>query len=65
MKKMSMAVGSLVFLGFIFIMCGMILKFSGLNLLDPLIRSIASYFLAANTCFLTALIISWFDKPTE
>ncbi|MFQ5952867.1 MAG: hypothetical protein ACE5JK_05635 [Candidatus Omnitrophota bacterium] len=65
MYKMSLATGSLVLLGFFLIMFGVILKFSGLNLLEPLFYNIGGYFAMANTCFLIALVVEKFDKPSE
>jgi len=62
MHKMNLAVGSLVLLGFFMIMFGMILKMSGLNLLEPVFYSIGGYFSMANTCFLIALVVDRFDK---
>ena len=62
MPKMSVAVGSLVLLGFFMIMFGLILKMSGLNLLEPVFSSIGGYFSMANTCFLVALVVDRFDK---
>jgi hypothetical protein len=65
MKKMNLATGSMVLLGFIFILFGLVLKMSGLNLLEPLFSRLSSFFAIANTCFLAALIIDRFDKPVE
>jgi hypothetical protein len=64
MKKMSTGTGTLLLVGFFFILFGIILKFSGLNLLEPVVYQITSYFTVANTCFLVALIVHLFDKPS-
>jgi hypothetical protein len=65
MRKMNVATGSLVLLGFFMIMFGMILKMAGLNLLEPIFYNFSGYFSMANTCFLIALVVDRFDKPQE
>ena len=65
MRKMNLAEGTLVLLGFIFILAAMVLKISGLNVLDPIINTVYGFFLAANTCFLIAFVIAMFDKAEE
>ena len=60
-KKMNLAVGSLLLVGFIMIQGGVVLQIAGLNLLDPLFKIPSSAFLIANTCFLVALIIDRFS----
>lgn len=65
MPKMNLGTGVLVLLGFFLILFGIIMKFSGLNLLDPLCSRISSFFAIANTCFLIAIIVDRFDKPAE
>jgi len=61
MKKMNLAVGTLVLLGFILLLAGTILNLSGWNPLHPVILRPVSYYVVANTCFLMALIIDRFD----
>lgn len=63
MKKIGTGVGTLVLVGMVLLLGGVILKFAGLNLLEPLFYVPASFFVVANTCFLLALIIDKFDKP--
>ena len=63
MRKMNLAVGILVLMGFLTILSGLILQMKGLNLFDSIFTSSSSYFLAANTCFIIALVIEKFDKP--
>lgn len=62
MVKMSLAVGTLVFIGFLLILFGVIAKASGVNLLTPAVTNVSNIFIIANTCFLMALIVSKFDK---
>ena len=59
---MSLATGALVLLGFMFALIGLGSKFAGLSLLSPYFSSSFGYFIAANTCFLTAIIVDRFDK---
>lgn len=61
MKKMDMAVGSVVLLGFLFLLGGVICKFSDLSLLEPYVTSPAGFFAVANTCFLLALVVDRFS----
>lgn len=62
MRKMNVAVGCLVLLGFVLIMSGVIQKVAGLNLLEPLINASGAAFMAANTCFLLAIVLDRFDS---
>ena len=62
MRKMNLAEGTLVLLGFMFIIAAMILKIAGLNVLTPIINSVYGFFMAANTCFIITLVIAVFDK---
>ena len=59
---MSLATGCLMFVGFIFLMAGMMSKFIGIPILAPLVYSNMSCFIAANTCLLLALIVDKFEK---
>lgn len=58
---MNVAVGSLVLLGFILILFGIIFKYSRLNLMEPIFSIPISFFTISNTCFLVALVIDKFD----
>ena len=62
MKKIGTGVGTLVLVGMLLILGGVILKFAGLNLLEPLFYMPVSFFVVANTCFLLALVIDKFDR---
>ncbi|MDD3089539.1 MAG: hypothetical protein PHT95_06315 [Candidatus Omnitrophica bacterium] len=61
MKKMDMATGSLVLLGMLVLMAGAVMKFSSLNLFDPIITAQGSFLKVANTCFLLAIIVDRFN----
>ncbi len=62
MRNMGLATGSLVLLGLFMVMFGIILKLSGMNLMEPIFNSIGGYFSMANTCFLVGLVVDRFDK---
>ena len=62
MRNMGLATGSLVLLGLFMVMFGIILKLSGMNLMEPIFNSIGGYFSMANTSFLVALVVDRFDK---
>ena len=59
---MNIATGCLTFLGFVFILAGIISKFAGISLFQPFVSSFLGYFIAANTCLLLALIVDKFEK---
>jgi hypothetical protein len=60
MKKMNLAEGSLVLLGFLISLSVVISKVSGLNLLEQIADSEFKLLLVANTCFVIAFIINFF-----
>jgi len=60
MRSMNLAVGSLVLLGFLFSLFGVVFKLSGFNLLYPMITEVANFFVASSICFLMALVIDRF-----
>lgn len=60
MKKMDLGVGSLILLGFLLVIGGLLAKFSGINIMDPFMNDISSFFIAANACFLAALVVDYF-----
>ena|GEM_PF-1615685 len=64
MRKLNLAEGSLVLLGFILILNAVIFKVSGLNLL-PIIKKASNFVMVANTCFLMALISAIFENPEK
>ena len=59
---MNLATGSLVFMGFILLIVGITSKLIGISLLYPLIVGFANYMIAANTCFIVALVVRKFQK---
>lgn len=62
MYKMDLAEGSLILSGFLLILCGVINQLFAFNLLDPIIGSVSASFIAANSCFLVAIIVYLFGK---
>ena len=62
MYKMDLAEGSLILSGFLLILCGLVNKLAAFNLLDPIIRTGSAAFVAANSCFLLAIIVYLFGK---
>jgi UPF0716 family protein affecting phage T7 exclusion len=63
MQKMNIAEGTLVLVGFLLLLNGLIFKFIGFSLLFPMINTTLASFVAANSCFLTAFLINTYDKP--
>ena len=59
---MNLATGSLVLVGFILLVAGVVSKLIGVPLMLPLISEGSDFFVAANTCFLLALVIDKFEK---
>ncbi|OGW74839.1 MAG: hypothetical protein A2Z72_06640 [Omnitrophica bacterium RBG_13_46_9] len=59
---MNLATGSLLCLGFVLLVTGVVSKLMGISLLAPLIETELGYFIAANSCFLMALVIDRFQK---
>ena len=59
---MNLGTGALVFLGFMLLLLGVVSRLMNLPLLTPYIQSFLGYFIAANTCFLMALIVDKFEK---
>lgn len=60
MRRINIAEGVLIFVGLMLIICGIVFKVSGENILDPAISNLRSFFVVANSCFLLALIIDKF-----
>jgi len=65
MRRVSTGAGTLLLMAFLMILTGIVLHFSGLNLLEPIINSVAAYFVIANTCILMALVVDKFDRPQK
>lgn len=59
---MNIATGSLMFLGFVLLVSGMISKLIDVSLLAPFVSSYVGYFIAANSCLLLALVIDKFQQ---
>ena len=59
---MNLGSGVLMFVGFLLLVAGVFLKFTGLSLLEPLISSSLGYLSTASTCFLLVLIVDRFQK---
>lgn len=59
---MNLAVGSLTLLGFLILALGAVSKLMGMSLLTPFISSYFGYFIVANSCILTAIVIDRFQK---
>ena len=62
MYKMDLAEGSLILAGFLLILCGLTSKLFTFNFLDPVIKTASAAFIAANSCFLLAIIVYLFGK---
>ena len=59
---MNLAVGSLTFLGLILLVAGVVSKVISISVFAPYFASFSSYFLAANTCLIMALVVDKFQK---
>ena len=59
---MNIATGSLVLLGLLLLVIGVVSKFLGLSLLQPYFSTYSGYFIAANACLLIALTTDRFQK---
>jgi len=59
---MNLATGSLMLLGLVLAILGLVSKLIGTSILAPLITNYFSYLIAANTCLLLALVIDKFQK---
>lgn len=60
MRKLNLAEGSLVLLGFLLLLDVAVIKVKSINLLTPLVNDSVGALLAANTCFIVAFVISIF-----
>jgi len=59
---MNIATGSLLLVGFILVIIGMVSKIIGISLLAPFFGTFSGYLIAANTCLLIALAVDKFHK---
>ena len=62
MRKLNLAEGVLILLGFILILDALIIKFKGLNLLEQVVKDPGNLLMAANTCFIVAFIVAIFGN---
>ena len=62
MRKINLAVGARLLLGFLLLQVGVVFQIAGINLLDPILRIPSSFFIVANTCFLVALLVDRFGE---
>ncbi|MBD3379699.1 MAG: hypothetical protein GF408_04470 [Candidatus Omnitrophica bacterium] len=60
MRKLDLGIGTLIFLGFVFVGTGVIWKLKGVNVLEPIGASPLSYIILAIGCFVTAIMIDRF-----
>ncbi len=65
MRKMNLAEGTLVLLGFIFTLVAVIFKISGLNLLEQISSSGTNLLLIANICFIVAFVVTIFGAEEK
>ncbi len=59
---MNAATGTLTLVGLVLLLAGLISKFLGVLILEPFISSSINYVIAANTCFLLAIVVDKFQK---
>ncbi len=59
---MNLAIGTLVFAGFLTIVLGVASKLMGISLLAPYIEAASNYFVIGIACFVMALVIDKFEK---
>lgn len=59
---MNLATGSLVLLGLLVLVAGIVSKLIGLSLLAPFFISPSSYMAAANSCFLMGILADKYHK---
>ncbi|MEA3489219.1 MAG: hypothetical protein U9R44_02605 [Candidatus Omnitrophota bacterium] len=65
MRKMNLAEGVMVFLGFMLLLNIAILKFKGINLLEQVVKNPGTLLLAANTCFVLAFVVAVFGREKK
>lgn len=65
MRKLNLAEGVLVLLGFILILNAGIIKFKGINLLEQLVKDPGNLLLLANTCFIMAFVVAIFGGKKD
>jgi len=59
---MNIATGILMFLGLTLLLAGAVSKLMGISILAPIFSMNLSYFIAANSCLLMALVVDKFQK---
>lgn len=65
MRRLNLAEGSLILVGFLLLLNVAVIKLKSINLLSPLVNDSVGALLAANTCFIVAFIISIFGGSEE
>ena len=60
--KMNLATGSLMLLGFVLLVAGIVSKLMGMALLAPFFNTSVGCFMAANACLLLVLVVDKFQK---
>ena len=59
---MNAATGTLTLVGLILLLAGLVSKLLGIFILAPFISSSINYVIAANACFLLAIVVDKFQK---
>ena len=59
---MNAATGTLTLVGLILLLAGLVSKLLGILILAPFITASINYVIAANTCFLLAIVVDKFQK---
>ena len=62
MRKLNIAEGVLILLGFMLILDALIIKFKGINLLEQVLKDPGNLLIAANTCFIIAFVVAVFGN---
>jgi len=65
MRKLNIAEGILILLGFLLIVDALIIKFKGVNLLEQILKDPGNLLIAANTCFIIAFVVAVFGNSTR
>jgi len=65
MRKLNVAEGSLVLMGFLFLLNVVVIKLKSVNLLGSLVDGSVGALLAANTCFILAFVFSIFGGSED
>lgn len=63
MRDLNLAEGSLILLGAILVINAVAIKFTDINVLDPITSGAGNFLIVACTCFFLAIISMIFDHP--